>query len=594
MAEAAKFWATIRRIPVAGRASDGAPRNQERDAPLRRIRGRRRRQLVDRCGRVLHAAGALRLRKDDVVAHDCGIRPPGRRQRLPRRQGPCGPPARSTARADRVPKLCAVPAHDGRRQCRVSAADGEDARRRHGSQGRGGARRRAARRLRQALSERAVRRPEAARGDRPRARHAPDRAAAGRAARRTRREAPRGHADRAHQPAEGHRHHVRLCDPRPDGGAYAVASHRRDERGPRRANGRAFENLRRSEIALRRRFHRTLQPPVGSGHGERRRGRHDRCRRARRDPRRRDFRSGSGPSRDRRAPPREDPDRGGSTGRLCGQSFPRHCCRAPLHGGRDGLPDRHARRAEDRGAARQFRQRPREVLRGRRRGRDDLAHRRRALYRRVRRASDNEPTARIAMPARKEGHLGKWLVSGPPLLYLVVFFALPSLIMVLASFRAPGEFGGLAPLVDEAGKLDLSAESYVRFVTETVYVAVFFKSIVYALVTTFLCLILAYPLAALVAKSPRKYRDLLLLLVILPFWSNFLIRIYAWMIILGPQAAPARGVNGVLGVFGHEPVPLLFSSFAVLVCLVYVPLPFMVLPLYANLEKHNQAPLNAA
>ena len=180
------------------------------------------------------------------------------------------------------------------------------------------------------------------------------------------------------------------------------------------------------------------------------------------------------------------------------------------------------------------------------------------------------------------------------LLYLVVFFALPSLIMVLASFRAPGEFGGLAPLVDEAGKLDLSAESYVRFVTETVYVAVFFKSIVYALVTTFLCLVLAYPLAALVAKSPKKYRDLLLLLVILPFWSNFLIRIYAWMIILGPQAALARGVNGVLGVFGHEPVPLLFSSFAVLVCLVYVHLPFMVLPLYANLEKHDQALLDAA
>ncbi len=82
--------------------------------------------------------------------------------------------------------------------------------------------------------------------------------------------------------------------------------------------------------------------------------------------------------------------------------------------------------------------------------------------------------------------------------------------------------------------------------------------------------------------------------MILPFWSNFLIRIYAWMIILGPQAALARGVNGVLAWFGHEPVPLLFSSFAVLVCLVYVHLPFMVLPLYANLEKHDQSLLDAA
>ena len=198
------------------------------------------------------------------------------------------------------------------------------------------------------------------------------------------------------------------------------------------------------------------------------------------------------------------------------------------------------------------------------------------------------------MPARQEGRVGKWLVSGPPLVYLVVFFAVPTLIMVLASFRTPGDFGGLAPLVDEAGKLDLNVDSYARFFTESVYAAVFLKSIVYALATTLVCLALAYPLAALVAGSPKKYRDLLLLLVILPFWSNFLIRIYAWMIILGPQAALARSVNGVLAWFGHEPVPLLFSSFAVLVCLVYVHLPFMVLPLYANLEKHDQSLLDAA
>src|SRR4029453_19078543 len=124
------------------------------------------------------------------------------------------------------------------------------------------------------------------------------------------------------------------------------------------------------------------------------------------------------------------------------------------------------------------------------------------------------------MPARKEGRVGKWLVSGPPLAYLIVFFAVATLIMVLASFRTPGEFGGLAPLVDEGGKLDLNTESYVRFVTETVYAAVFVKSIVYALVATFARLVLAYPLATLVAKSPKKYRDLLLLLVILPFWRS--------------------------------------------------------------------------
>ena len=197
------------------------------------------------------------------------------------------------------------------------------------------------------------------------------------------------------------------------------------------------------------------------------------------------------------------------------------------------------------------------------------------------------------LSARASSRIGRWLVSGPPLLYLVVFFAIPSLIMVLASFRTPGEFGGLAPLFED-GKVDLNLESYARFFSEAIYARIFLKSVWYALATTLLCLALAYPLAALIAQSPKRYRDLLLLLVILPFWSNFLIRIYAWMIVLGPNAALARAVNGVLAWFGHEPVPLLFSSFAVIVCLVYVSLPFMVLPLYANLEKHDPTLLEAA
>jgi len=196
--------------------------------------------------------------------------------------------------------------------------------------------------------------------------------------------------------------------------------------------------------------------------------------------------------------------------------------------------------------------------------------------------------------ARRTERIAKWLVSGPPLVYLLVFFAIPGLIMVLASFRPPGEFGGLAPLLDPSGGLDLNLESYARFFEDTLYAQIFLKSVVFALATTLLCLLLAYPLAVLIAKSPPQHRNLLLLLVILPFWSNFLIRIYAWMIILGPQAALARAVNAVLDVMGVAPVNLLFSAFAVLVCLVYVHLPFMVLPLYANLEKHDQALLDAA
>lgn len=188
----------------------------------------------------------------------------------------------------------------------------------------------------------------------------------------------------------------------------------------------------------------------------------------------------------------------------------------------------------------------------------------------------------------------RWLISGPPLVYLLVFFAAPCFIMAFASFRFPGEYGGLAPLFDAAGRLDLTLESYTRFASDFIYTQVFIKSLVFAVITTLSCLLMAYPLALLIARSPRRYRNLLVLLVILPFWSNFLIRIYAWMIILGPQSALSQGLNTLLAWLGLAPVTLLFSAFAVIVGLVYVHLPFMVLPLYANLEKHDPALLDAA
>lgn len=188
----------------------------------------------------------------------------------------------------------------------------------------------------------------------------------------------------------------------------------------------------------------------------------------------------------------------------------------------------------------------------------------------------------------------RWLISAPPLLYLLIFFAIPALIMGFAAFRSPGEFSGLAPLFDEAGKLDLTLENFARFTEDFVYTSIFIKSLLYALVTTLACLLMAYPLALLIARSPKKYRNLLVLLVILPFWSNFLIRVYAWMIILGPQSALSRGLNALLAMVDVEPVTLLYGPFAVIVGLVYVHLPFMVLPLYANLEKHDPALLDAA
>lgn len=192
----------------------------------------------------------------------------------------------------------------------------------------------------------------------------------------------------------------------------------------------------------------------------------------------------------------------------------------------------------------------------------------------------------------------KWLVTGPPLIFLLIFFVVPSLIMILTSFRFPGELGGLAPLTTQANAQNsdtgLTWETYQFLFSDFIYFKIFLKSFTVAALTTLICLVLAYPVALLIARSQKHFRNLLIMLVILPFASNFLIRIYAWMIILGPESALSQMINAFLSFIGFEPVTLLFSSFAVLVGMVYVHLPFMVLPLYTNLEKHDASLLDAA
>lgn len=191
---------------------------------------------------------------------------------------------------------------------------------------------------------------------------------------------------------------------------------------------------------------------------------------------------------------------------------------------------------------------------------------------------------------------GDWrgrLVQAPPLVYLLLFFALPTAIMALASVRAGDEFGGLAPLWAD-GRLQLTGEAYARLFSESIYLDVFVRSAGYAAATTTACLLVGYPLALAIARSPARWRNLLVLLVVLPFWSNFLVRIYAWMTILGPEGFVMRAVNAGLAHLGLAPLQLLFTPAAVILCLVYVNLPFMVLPLYANLERHDRFLLEAA
>ncbi len=151
------------------------------------------------------------------------------------------------------------------------------------------------------------------------------------------------------------------------------------------------------------------------------------------------------------------------------------------------------------------------------------------------------------------------------------------------------------PLVEASGgglRLTGTLESYALLFSDSLYVRAYLSSIGYAAGATAICLLIGYPMAYAIARAPKAGRVTLLMMVILPFWTSFLLRIYAWIGLLKGNGF----VNNLLLWLGlvSEPLPLLNNAFAVGVGLVYAYLPFMVLPLYATLEKLDPALLEAA
>jgi putrescine transport system permease protein len=128
--------------------------------------------------------------------------------------------------------------------------------------------------------------------------------------------------------------------------------------------------------------------------------------------------------------------------------------------------------------------------------------------------------------------------------------------------------------------------------TDPLYITSYLYSIKVALVSTACCLLIGYPMAYAIAHANPTWRNVLLMMIILPFWTSFLLRVYAWIGLLKNNGV----INNVLMYLGliHEPLPMLQSDFAVYIGIVYSYLPFMILPLYANLEKHDNTLLEAA
>lgn len=198
---------------------------------------------------------------------------------------------------------------------------------------------------------------------------------------------------------------------------------------------------------------------------------------------------------------------------------------------------------------------------------------------------------------------GRSLVLGIPWFWLLLFFAVPFLILLRISVTDMGEgLDPFAPLVQtNAGEitLHLKLANYVSLLLDadagwgqTLYVESYVLSVKYAFWTTVLCLFLGYPFAYFLARSAPHLRPLLLLLVMLPFWTSFLLRVYAWKGLLADQGV----INHILIFLGltQEPIQMLYNDVSMLVGMTYVYLPFMVLPLYANLVKMDNRLLEAS
>jgi spermidine/putrescine transport system permease protein len=198
--------------------------------------------------------------------------------------------------------------------------------------------------------------------------------------------------------------------------------------------------------------------------------------------------------------------------------------------------------------------------------------------------------AEVTGSQRRPGLLG-WLLMAPMLLWLVAFVVVPTGILLVYSFCQRDELGQIV--------YSFSWENYQRIFIDsdtgkfgTTYLTVFIRSVVYAGLTTTICLIVGYPVAWFIGRAPENRRNLLLMLVMIPFWTSFLVRTYAWITILS--------TNGLLNSFLQytrlisEPFEMLYTPGAVIIGLVYSYLPFLILPVYGSVEKLDNSLVEAA
>jgi spermidine/putrescine transport system permease protein len=184
---------------------------------------------------------------------------------------------------------------------------------------------------------------------------------------------------------------------------------------------------------------------------------------------------------------------------------------------------------------------------------------------------------------RRKPGIGAWLILLPLLLWLVLFIVVPTIMLVVVSFAERDSLGRIV--------YQFSFDNYIR-AFNWVWLKVLWDSVWYAFLATVICMAIGYPAAYFIGRSPERWRGILLTLVMVPFWTSFLIRTYAWITILSKDGL----INGLLmasGLFA-EPVTLLYTPFAIVLGLVYNFLPFMILPIYTSVERLDGAMIEAA
>lgn len=181
---------------------------------------------------------------------------------------------------------------------------------------------------------------------------------------------------------------------------------------------------------------------------------------------------------------------------------------------------------------------------------------------------------------RERRRLGALLAPG--MFWLIAFVALPLLIILVYSMLTNGPRGNLI--------WQFTLANYADLFTEGNYVNAYVRSIWLSILTTLICLLIGYPLALFIARSPQRWRLPLLILILIPFWTNFLVRIYAWQIILANNGL----INNFFAAVGLPQQTLLYTEGATLLGVVYGELPFMVLPIYAAIDRFDFRLMEAA